>query len=277
MRVGIIGLGLMGGSLGLALQEVRAQLPIKRILGFDSNPLHAQMALSLGLVEECLDFASIQACEVLFLAIPLDGIVQVLQNLKPAPHTTIIEIGGAKEEIIKAIPPNLRPQVVASHPMCGTEFYGPKAALKGLYQNKIMILVDPQDCASEHLERAKDIFSAMGMQMVKMGAHEHDQHIALISHLPHVLSYALANVVLSQESPQNILSLAAGGFKDMSRLSKSSPIMWRSVFKQNRKRVLEALNLALTELQHAQNLLENQDWDNLEAWMARANCLQEFM
>lgn len=268
----------MGGSMGLALQEVRAQLGIKRILGFDRDPLHAQMALSLGLVEECVDFATIQTCQVVFLAVPLDGIVQSLQQLDTLDkESTIIELGGAKMQIVQSIPPAIRAQVVASHPMCGTEFYGPKAALRGLYRHKIVILVDCEQSAHVHVERAKDIFSAIGMQMVKMGACEHDAHIAFVSHLPHAISYALANVVLSQESPQNILSLAAGGFKDMSRLSKSSPVMWKSVFEQNKERILEAIEMFLREMRHAKLMLEEQDWDALQKWMSHANRLQEFM
>ncbi|BCZ18961.1 Prephenate dehydrogenase TyrA [Helicobacter sp. NHP19-012] len=277
MQVGIVGLGLMGGSLGLALQEVRHELGIKRILGCDSNPLHAQMALSLGLVEECVDLHALQNCAVVFLAIPLDGIVQVLQSFKPSLQTTIIEVGSAKEQIVSAIPLSLRPQVIATHPMCGTEFYGPKAALRGLYQHKIVIFVDCDKSAPEHVERAKEIFSAIGMQLVKMDAKSHDAHIAFVSHLPHAISYALANVVLSQKSPQTILSLAAGGFKDMSRLSKSSPVMWRSVFKQNKEQVLKAMGAFLEEMGAVQGLLESEDWEALEAWMGRANQLQEFM
>ncbi|WP_231850657.1 prephenate dehydrogenase dimerization domain-containing protein [Helicobacter heilmannii] len=136
------------------------------------------------------------------------------------------------------------------------------------------------DCdrsAPEHVERAKEIFSAIGMQLVKMDAPNHDAHIAFVSHLPHAISYALANVVLSQKSPQTILSLAAGGFKDMSRLSKSSPVMWRSVFKQNKEQVLKAMGAFLEEMGAVQGLLENEDWEALEAWMGRANQLQEFI
>ncbi|WP_104726343.1 prephenate dehydrogenase [Helicobacter felis] len=277
MRIGIIGLGLMGGSMGLALQEVRAQLGIKSLLGFDYNPIHAQMALSLGLVEECLDFEHMQTCDVLILATPLQGIIDILKQLQPPKTTTIIEIGGAKGEIVRAIPLAIRPQVVATHPMCGTEFHGPKAALKGLYKHKIVVLVDTEQSAPMHTERARELFSAIGMQMVKMRADEHDRHVAFVSHLPHAISYALANVVLAQESPQNILSLAAGGFRDMSRLSKSAPQMWRGIFAQNQGRILEALELFITEMQQVKGWLEAQEWEKLQTWMQQANRLQEFM
>ncbi|MFC3848475.1 prephenate dehydrogenase [Helicobacter baculiformis] len=277
MRAGIVGLGLMGGSMGLALQEVRAQLGIKSLVGFDHNVLHAQMALSLGLVEECVELEQIQECDLIILATPVEGIIQILAHIQPAPTSTIIELGGAKVQMMCAIPKAIRAQVVASHPMCGTEFYGPKAALKDLYKHKIVVLVDGEYSGISHLQRAKEVFSAIGMQMVKMGAQAHDQHVAFVSHLPHAISYALANVVLAQESPQNILSLAAGGFKDMSRLSKSSPQMWRGIFEQNQTRLLEALELFIAEMQRTKAMLETQEWDKLCAWMQRANCLQEFM
>ncbi|WP_104751226.1 prephenate dehydrogenase [Helicobacter salomonis] len=277
MRLGIIGLGLMGGSMGLALQEVRTQLGIRSLVGFDRNPVHAQMALSLGLVEECVELASIQECDLIILATPIEGMIEILTHLKPAPTSTIIELGGAKMQMIRAIPQAIRPQVVATHPMCGTEFHGPKAALKDLYKHKIVVLVDSDRSAPLHLQRAKELFSAIGMQMVKMGASEHDRHVAFVSHLPHAISYALANVVLAQESPQNILSLAAGGFRDMSRLSKSSPDMWRGIFVQNQGHILEALELFIAEIQQVKGWLEAQEWDKLRAWMQQANRLQEFM
>ncbi|WP_120944027.1 prephenate dehydrogenase [Helicobacter labacensis] len=277
MRVGIVGLGLMGGSMGLALQEVRAQLGIKSLVGFDRNVLHAQMALSLGLVEECVEFSQIQTCDLLILATPVEGIIHILTHLSSTPTSTIIELGGAKEQIVRAIPSALRPQVVVSHPMCGTEFHGPKAALKGLYKHKIVILVDCEQSGVTHLQRAKEVFSALGMQMVKMSAQDHDRHVAFVSHLPHAISYALANVVLAQESPQNILSLAAGGFRDMSRLSKSAPQMWEDIFRQNQTHLLEALELFIAEMQRTKDMLKAQEWKDLCAWMQRANCLQEFM
>ncbi|WP_104732381.1 prephenate dehydrogenase [Helicobacter salomonis] len=277
MRLGIIGLGLMGGSMGLALQEVRTQLGIRSLVGFDRNPVHAQMALSLGLVEECVELAQIQECDLIILATPIEGMIEILTHLKPAPTSTIIELGGAKMQMIRAIPQAIRLQVVATHPMCGTEFHGPKAALKDLYKHKIVVLVDSDRSAPLHLQRAKELFSAIGMQMVKMGASEHDRHVAFVSHLPHAISYALANVVLAQESPQNILSLAAGGFRDMSRLSKSSPDMWRGIFVQNQGHILEALELFIAEIQQVKGWLEAQEWDKLRAWMQQANRLQEFM
>ena len=277
MKVGIVGLGLMGGSMGLALKQIQY---FDRILGFDKNPIHSQQALSLGLVDECVELDEILKCEVVFLAVPVDGIVEILSLLQPSwinPKSTIIDLGGTKSTILKAVPKTLRQNFVGAHPMCGTEFFGPKAAFKDLYQNSIVILADLEQSGTYQAEVAKDIFIGIGMKIIKMDADSHDKHIAFISHMPHIISYALANAVLAQEDPQTILALVGGGFRSMSRISKSSPLMWRDVFKQNKDNVLNALVHFQDRLNEAKGLIEREDWEGLEAFMAQANTLQKFL
>ncbi|PAF43094.1 prephenate dehydrogenase [Helicobacter sp. 11S03491-1] len=275
MQAGIIGLGLIGGSMGLALQETKM---FKTILGYDINPLHMQQALSLGLVDECVSLNEIQECDVIFLAIPLDGVIQTLENFHNIPsHTTIIDLGGAKEKIAHEIPSGIRKNFIGAHPMSGTEFYGPKAALKDLFKNRIIILTDLENSGEFQVAYAKEIFVSIGMRIIKMNSKEHDQHLALISHLPHVISYALANTVLSRENPQTILALVGGGFKDMSRISKSSPIMWKDVLKQNKENILKSIDLFRKEMFLAEKLIQEDRWEELKEWMAKANTLQNFM
>lgn len=275
MQAGIIGLGLIGGSMGLALRETKM---FKTILGYDINPLHNQQALSLGLVDECVELKDIQECDVIFLAIPLDGVIDTLEKFDNiSPHTTIIDLGGAKEKIIHSVPKKIRKNFIGAHPMSGTEFFGPKAALKDLFKNKIIILTDLSDSGEFQVAYAREIFISIGMRIVKMDSKEHDWHIALISHLPHIISYALANAVLSQEDPQTILALIGGGFKDMSRISKSSPVMWKDIFKQNKENVLKSLEIFEKEIELGRNLIREEKWEDLKAWMAKANTLQNFM
>ncbi|WP_104712298.1 prephenate dehydrogenase [Helicobacter cetorum] len=275
MQAGIIGLGLMGGSLGLDLQKLGY---FKNILGYDSNALHAQQALTLGLVDECVEFEKILECDVIFLAIPVEGIINCLQKMTSIKeNATIIDLGGAKHNIIKSVPQNIRKNFIAAHPMCGTEFYGPKASVKGLYENALVILCDLEDSGAHQVKLAKEIFLGIKARLVKMKSSEHDAHTAYISHLPHVLSYALANSVLKQKNPEIILSLAGGGFRDMSRISKSSPLMWKDIFKQNRDNILEAIEKCETEITQAKTWIKNNDYESLEKWMAQANKLQEFM
>ncbi|WP_394951905.1 prephenate dehydrogenase [uncultured Helicobacter sp.] len=276
LNAGIIGLGLIGGSMGLALRELGG---FGCIAGFDNNPLHSQQALSLGLVDECISLEElISDGDVLFLATPVESIIALLPKLTSIkPSATIIDLGGTKELIIKHIPDSIRKNFIAAHPMAGTEFYGPKAALPHLFKDSIVILANLEESGEAQIQMAREIFLGIGMKIIKMDAHEHDRHIALISHMPHIISYALANAVLSQEDPQTILALIGGGFRSMSRLSKSSPKMWNDIFKQNTQNVLDSITSFQDELQKAKNMLESKDWEGLETFMAQANKLQEFM
>lgn len=276
LNAGIIGLGLIGGSMGLALRELGG---FSCIAGFDSNPLHSQQALSLGLVDECISLEElISDGDVIFLATPVEAIITLLPQLTHIkPSATIIDLGGTKEHIIKHIPDSIRKNFIAAHPMAGTEFYGPKAALPHLFKDSIVILANLHESGEAQIQMAREIFLGIGMKIIKMDAHEHDKHIALISHMPHIISYALANAVLTQENPQTILALIGGGFRSMSRLSKSSPQMWNDIFKQNTQNVLDSITSFQAELQKAKNMLESGDWAGLEAFMTQANKLQEFM
>lgn len=275
MQVGIIGLGLIGGSMGLALRECGK---FKKILGFDIDQLHCKQALLLGLVDECVSFEALKQSDVLILATPLNAMIHIIKDLKDIKKdATIIDLGGAKEKIIKSIPKEIRKNFIAAHPMSGTENSGPNAALKGLFYNKIVIIADPLDSGEAQLNLAKDLFVSIGMRIVEMSANEHDKHIALISHMPHVISFALANAVLNQEEPQNILTLIGGGFKDMSRIAKSSPVMWRDIFSQNRENLLDSIDCFENELKKAKDLIKNEKWDELTEWMKKANTLHDFM
>ena len=262
--------------MGLALRELGG---FGCIAGFDNNPLHSQQALSLGLVDECISLEElISDGDVLFLATPVESIIALLPKLTSIkPSATIIDLGGTKELIIKHIPDSIRKNFIAAHPMAGTEFYGPKAALPHLFKDSIVILANLEESGEAQIQMAREIFLGIGMKIIKMDAHEHDRHIALISHMPHIISYALANAVLSQEDPQTILALIGGGFRSMSRLSKSSPKMWNDIFKQNTQNVLDSITSFQDELQKAKNMLESKDWEGLETFMAQANKLQEFM
>ena len=275
MKASIIGLGLMGGSMGLALKKSGM---FKSISGFDVDELHLQQALSLGLIDEAITLGESKESDVIFLAMPVDGIIGYLKESKNfLPHTLIIDLGSTKYEIVKNIPIDTRKNFVASHPMCGTEHSGPKAAIEDLYKDKIVVLADVEDSGEAQVALAKEIFISIGMKIVKMDSKEHDRHAAFISHLPHIISYSLANTVLKQEDPKSILTLAAGGFKDMSRIAKSSPNMWSEICKQNKSFILESLEGFSTELEIVINFIQNEEWGKLKEWMGRANKLHEIL
>lgn len=274
MQSGIIGLGLIGGSLGLALKETKL---FKRILGYDCNSLHEQQALGLGLVDECVSLEELQQCDVIFVAIPLDSIIPLINSFKDiTPTQTIIDLSSAKSSIIQSINPSLRKNYIGAHPMSGTENSGPKAAQKDLFKNQIVILIDVEESGSFQVAFAKEIFINIGMQIIKMDSLNHDKHIAYISHLPHILSFALANTVLSQEEPENILALIGGGFKSMSRLSNSSPITWRDIFKHNKENLLDSIEVFQKHLSEVQDCITKEDWESLYQWIKKANLLHTF-
>lgn len=275
MKAGIIGLGLMGGSLGLALKETSL---FNIIVGDDINPVHRRQAVYLGLVDECLDLNGILDCDVIFICTPVDSIVELIKDIKSLREDQlVIDFGGVKKEIIQAIPKELRLNFVSLHPMCGTENFGPKAAFKELYKNQIMIFVDINDSGEYQVNLAREICMQLGMNIVKMDSKNHDRHTAFISHMPHILSYALANTVLKQENPQDIVAIAGGGFKGMSRISKSSGIMWSAISKQNKENLLESIDTILDELHYAKYLIGNNKFDELQEWMTSANKLRDII
>ncbi len=273
MNVAIIGLGLMGGSLALSLKKLDF---IDEIVGHDHNKKHQEDALSLGLVKKIVSFEEVKKYDVIFLAIPVNGVIAALHNLKDvAKETTIIDLGSTKEKIVAAVPQEIRKNFVAAHPMTGTENFGPHAALEGLYEDKVVVLCDLEDSGEHQREVARKIFKALGMKKYFMKSREHDRHAAFISHMPHAISYSLANTVMKQEKRDNILALAAGGFRSMSRLAKSSPYMWEDIFRQNKENLLEAIELFQKELNSMKKSIQNDEWDKVHKEMADANKLHD--
>ena len=275
MTVGIVGLGLMGGSLGLALQNTKL---VSKVVGFDHNLSHCEEALKLSLVHEIVSFSDIKTCDIIFLAIPVGGIIAVLQELQTIDvKTTVVDLGSTKSEIVSSVPSCIRANFIAAHPMTGTEKFGPSAAIQNLYQDKVVVLCDTDNSGDMHKNRAIQIFSHIGMKIVFMDPQAHDAHASFISHLPHAISYALANSVMGQEDPKSILLLAAGGFKDMSRIAKSSPQMWSDIFKQNKTNLLQSIDLFEKELEKSKQMIKNDDWSGLEAWMSKATTLHKIL
>jgi prephenate dehydrogenase len=261
MNVAIIGLGLMGGSLALSLKKLDF---IDEIVGVDHNISHQEEALKLGLVEKIVNFEALKNYNVIILAIPVNGIIAALQNLTHvSQNTTIIDLGSTKEIILNSVPKEIRKNFVAAHPMTGTENFGPSAAFEGLYEDKVVVLCNLEESGEHQSNIAKKIFKSLGMKKYFMKSHEHDRHAAFISHMPHAISYSLANTVMKQENKRNILLLAAGGFRSMSRLAKSSPTMWEDIFKQNKKNLLEAIELFEGELSSLKKSIENDDWQKV--------------
>jgi prephenate dehydrogenase len=276
MNIGIVGLGLMGGSLGLALKKIPKKY---KVIGYDHNKKHQEDALKLELVDRLANnFSEIKTCDVIVLTIPVDAIIKTTQKLQDVhEQCTIIDFGSSKEKIDDAIPKQIRQNFVTAHPMTGTEKFGPTAAIEGLYDNKVMVVCNQEKSAEIQNKIALEIFADIHAKVVFMGAKEHDRHAAFISHMPHAVSYAIANSVMKQENPQSIIALAGGGFKSMSRIAKSSPNMWEDIFRQNKDNLLKSLKIFNKEMQICQELIEKEEWEKLHRWMAEANKLHDIL
>ena len=276
MNIGIIGLGLMGGSLAKAIKRYGIA---NKVYGFTNSEKNKKDILELNLVDELVDLETLKkVSDVLILAIPVDAIISMFPNfLDIDENTTIIDMGSTKEYIVKNIPEKIRKNFIAAHPMTGTEKSGPKAAIDDLYEGKTVVLCDLEDNTEVHINRAYEIFQAIGMRIVVMNSSRHDIHACYMSHLPHLISFSLANTVMGHEDPKSIIALAAGGFKDMSRIAKSSPIMWSDIFKQNKKNLLDSMDLFEKHLKDARKLIEDENYDELQNWMKKANTLHEIL
>ncbi len=279
MKIGIIGLGLIGGSLALALKKKYKDEKKLEIIGIDHNDQHCLEALELKIADKITDdIKDLEDADLIFLTIPVDGIIAVMDELKNvSKHTTIIDCGSTKEKIVNAIPKEIRANFVAAHPMAGTEKFGPSAADRKLFRGKVVVLCNTQENDYEHLKKAKTIFRDIGMKIIYMDAKEHDRHAAFISHMPHAVSYSLANAVMNQEDPKAIVAMAGGGFKDMSRIAKSSPNMWIDVFKQNKENLLEAIEAFSKELEILKKGVESENWDEVKEWISKANNLHNIL
>ena len=275
MTFGIVGLGLMGGSFGRAVKKYNLS---SNVYGYDHNQQHQKEALELGLVNKICTLEELNQCDVIILAIPVDGIIKFAkQLLDVSEKTTIIDLGSTKEIIVNNIPSKIRSQFVASHPMTGTEKFGPKAAIDNLYENKIVVLCDLEKNKTIHKNTAIKIFETIKMNIIQMDAKQHDIHACYMSHLPHAISFGLANTVMDHESSKEILALAAGGFKDMSRIAKSSSAMWNDIFRQNRDNLIGSLEVFENNMTQVKQMLIDEDYEQLTKWIDKANKLHKIL
>ncbi|GEO06342.1 prephenate dehydrogenase [Adhaeribacter aerolatus] len=261
MNICIVGLGLLGGSFALGLK----QLPYHyHFIGVDNNPEHAAKALELGLVDEISDLeAGVKKADLTVLAVPVNALIAMLNPvLDMLPEkATLIDFGSTKELICGVVQNNpKRAQFVAVHPIAGTENSGPEAAFAGLLPRKIMIICDKEKSRPESVKLVEDIFRQLDMRLSYMPADSHDLHLAYVSHLSHISSFALGATVLEKEKDEeNIFNMAGSGFSSTVRLAKSSPEMWAPIFTQNSRNISAALDSYIRKLQEFKNMIDNQD------------------
>jgi prephenate dehydrogenase len=278
MKISVIGLGLIGGSLA---KDLKSQLNIT-VFGVDESSEHCEMAINLGLVHEIVDLKKgIEIADVVIIAIPVDKIEAVLPNILDwsSQKSIIIDVGSTKADICETIKshPN-RGRFVAAHPLAGTEFSGPNAALRGLFQNKKNIICDPELSDQDAIEMAIKLFESIGMQTSFMASKDHDKHLAYVSHLSHVSAFMLGLTVLDIEKDEKqIFDLASTGFESTVRLAKSNPKTWSAIFTKNKKYVLEALESYIIHLENFKNKLEAEENGALESLMQSSNEIKRIL
>lgn len=272
MKLAVIGLGLIGGSMAKDLRRTKFAT---EIIGVDNDPENARIALEVGIADriESMDIA-VKEADIVIVAIPVDMIVQLLPYILDhiSSSTTVIDVGSTKREIAEVVKDHpLRGNFIASHPMSGTENSGPNAAIEHLFDGKICIICDQEKCRPQHLALAEKMYQSIGMPTAYMTCDEQDHTTAFISHLPHATSFALANAVLAIEDRKIIFDLASGGFQSTVRLAKSSPEMWSPIFWQNRDYIYEALEVYIHHLEELKDSLKNDDCKRLSELIVNAN------
>ncbi|MCM4159893.1 prephenate dehydrogenase [Antarcticibacterium flavum] len=278
MKVHIIGTGLIGGSFALDIKE---QFPEAEITGIDANESHLEEALEKGIIDATGTLEELSLADVVILAVPVDVSRNLLLKVMEmaGEDTLIFDAGSTKNGICTAVAghPNRR-KYLAAHPIAGTEYSGPGAAIKGLFRGKTNIICEVEKTAFKLQERALEIFQKLGMRIRYMDPAAHDKHIAYVSHLSHISSFMLGKTVLEKEkNEKDIFDLAGSGFASTVRLAKSSPAMWTPIFAQNKENVLETLDEYIKNLSNFRDLLKEEDYDGVFLEMEKTNHIKTIL
>ena len=279
MKASVIGIGLIGGSFALALKDRGIA---DRVFGVDNNAANAAAALQRGLVDETLTLdEAVDRSDLIVLAIPVNAIpmlaVKVLNKISD--RQVVIDMGSTKQELCEIISQHpRRGRFVATHPMWGTEYSGPEAAVKGAFTGRTVVICDSEASDPDALQCVTALYEKIGMPVKYMGAEEHDLHAAYVSHISHITSFALALTVLEKEREvEHIFDLAGGGFESTVRLAKSAPETWMPIFMQNKYNVLDVLREHIHQLQILRRMLEKDDVKGLWSQIRKANGISKIL
>lgn len=272
MKITIVGLGLIGGSIA---KDLRKSKFATEIIGVDINENHAKIATELGIVDKTdILESAVKKADLVIIAVPVNHTLKILPIILDniGNQTTVTDMGSTKREIVNAIKDHRhRKNYIPSHPMSGTENSGPTAALEDLFRGKIAILCDQEDSGPQHVALVEKMFQQLGMDIAYMSADEQDHSTAFVSHLPHAAAYALANAVQAKEDRNIIFDLASGGFRSTVRLAKSSGTMWHPIFQQNRDYMVESLNVYIKHLKAFRDCIKNEEDDKMWDLIKNAN------
>jgi prephenate dehydrogenase len=274
----IIGVGLIGGSFALDIKDL---YPNSKIYGIDHNDAHLEAALGLKLIDGKSCYEDMGNADLVILSIPVDAAVIVLPTVLDliSETTLVIDVGSTKSPICKVAENHgKRRNFLATHPIAGTEFSGPHAAIHKLYQNKTSIICEVEKTAFKLQEKALKLFADIGMRVRYMPPEAHDKHIAYVSHLSHISSFMLGKTVIEKEkNERDIFDMAGSGFESTVRLAKSSPAMWTPIFKQNKDNVIETLDEYINNLTQFKEMLKQEDFEAIYNEMQNTNHIKEIL
>jgi prephenate dehydrogenase len=277
-KVYIIGIGLIGGSMAIDFKSHYSEV---EVYGIDSNESHISEALQLGIIDFSDELKNISNADIVILSVPVDDALKLLHEILNLikDSTLVFDVGSTKFPICEAITNHpKRGNFIATHPIAGTEFSGPSAARKNLFQGKTTIICEVEKTTFKLQKRALELFEKLGMHIRYMNPKSHDKHIAYVSHLSHISSFMLGKTVIEKEKDErDIFDMAGSGFESTVRLAKSSPNMWTPIFKQNKKHVIKSLEEYINNLIQFKELMENENFDALYNEMKEINKIKEIL
>lgn len=274
-QLGLIGCGLMGGSFALALK--RAGL-VKRIVGYSKSPSTTERARQMGVidVEAPSALLAVSGADIVLLAVPVSATEATFKAIRHliGPNTLIMDVGSTKRDVVDAARRVLRDHLgcfVPAHPITGKEVSGVEYADVDLYVGKQVILTPIERTFTVQLQKAVDVWTALGCNVIKMSPQSHDAAYAAVSHLPHMIAFALINSIAGQPHGKDYLSMAGPGFRDFTRIAASDPKMWRDILIANKEELLEQSKIFQNALQAMEKLITSENGDALEEQIDQAS------
>ena len=281
MKIGIIGLGLIGGSMAI---DLKRRGFAHEVLGVEADPVNAAAACQMGLVDEVTDLAGcVSEGDLVVLAVPVGAAVrllpQVLDMIPEGSDKVVMDVCSTKEVIADAVKNHpQRSHYVATHPMAGTEYSGPWAAMSGLFDGHACIICDTENSCPDAVAKVEALYDVLNMRTIRMDSSNHDVHTAYVSHISHVTSFALALTVLDKEKDEkHIFDLASGGFSSTVRLAKSSPDMWTPILSQNRENVLHVMDTYIEKMNEFRKAIAEGDEPRVRSLIEEANRIRRII
>lgn len=279
MKAGIIGLGLIGGSIAI---DLKRKGYAEQVLGVEADPVNASAAEKIGLVDQVTDFEDcVRQSDVIILAVPVGAAMKLLPAVldRIGEKQTVTDVCSTKELLVNQVRLHpMRRRYVASHPMAGTEYSGPWAAMPGLFDGHACIICDHQDSDPDAVALMEDLYTVLNMRTIEMSSVSHDIHTAYVSHISHITSFALALTVLDKEKDEkHIFDLASGGFSSTVRLAKSSPDMWTPILSQNRDNILQVMDTYIEKMNAFRQAIAVGDEERVRELIEDANRIRRII